>query len=324
MGGVLVLSSILALSLMFASCANNSDSDDRNPENPSPSLPENVGETPIQNKITLKHSDYATLVMKTDDTAGYYDDGELEYVFKYTWDTTKQEIYMALEKMAYWNMGGEPQLLTYGQTLSKIKEDYTVEKMRNYNRTYYEENKGEDWFEEDYPNCDTYEKFEKAFIEDTGCSSFEDFVKTAKQEDENSCKAMFGALITFSYEVNENDKITLTEKFTGVKNLFGSNCGYHSSSGNYTNARIYSSYASIYIDENNVRYSYEGTVDTDKKTIDFKKQKETRSYEGDYEYETLGNDTATYTENIDAETVTINCEGKEYVCEFKGQKFIQE
>ena len=167
---------------MLASCANNSDSDDNGLGNPSPSLPANVGTNPIKNEIKLNHNGYAYFVMKTDGTAEYYDDGELEYVFKYTWDTTKQEIYMALEKMAYWNMGGEPQLLTYGQTLFKINEDYTVEKMRKYNQEYYEERKDEEWFEEEYPDCDTYEKFEKAFIEDTGCSSFDDFVKSCKKD----------------------------------------------------------------------------------------------------------------------------------------------
>lgn len=327
MGGVLALSSILALSLMFASCANNSDSDDNGLGNPSPSLPANVGTNPIKNEIKLNHNDYAYFVMKTDGTAEYYDDDELEYVFKYTWDTTKKEIYMALEKNAYWNMGEKSQLLTYDQILSKIKEDYTAENMRNYNRTYYEEIKGKDWFKDEYPDCDTYEKFEKAFIEDRGCSSFEDFVKSCKKDDEINLKATFGALITFSYEVNENDKITLTEKFTGVKNLFDSRCEY----GNYNDgkdieARIYCSYANIseYDSKNRFEEYYYGYPNADKRTIDFEKVKDTWTEDWKHERVSLGNVKATYTEDISGKTVTIKCEGKEYVCEFKGQKFIQE
>ena len=295
---------------MFASCANNSDSNDKNPENPSPSLPENVGENPIQNKITLKHSDYATLVMKTDDTAEYYDDGELEYVFKYTWNTTNKEIYMALEKMAYWNMGGEPQLLTYGQTLSKINEDYTVEKMRKYNQEYYEERKDEEWFEEDYPNCDTYEKFEKAFIDDMGCSSFEDFVKSCKKDDEISLKATFGALITFSYEVNENDKITLTEKFTGVKNfLLYETCRYDKD-GTIVDIEDGKG-VSIRREVNGKREYWDGEFGAGN-NIEFEN------------YDSEDKKIGSYTENVAEETVTVSFDGKDYDCKFVSQKFIQE
>ncbi len=34
--------------------------------------------------------------------------------------------------------------------------------------------------------------------------------------------------------------------------------------------------------------------------------------------------TATYTEDIAKETVTINCEDKDYICKFEGEKFVQE
>ncbi|MDE6069116.1 MAG: hypothetical protein K2F89_09235 [Treponemataceae bacterium] len=294
---------------MFASCANNSDSDDRNPENPSPSLPANVGQNPIQNKITLKYSDYATLVMKTDGTAEYYDDDELEYVFKYTWDTTKKEIYMALGKNAYWNMGGKSQLLTYDQILSKIKEDYTVENMRNYNRTYYEEIKGKDWFKDEYPDCDTYEKFEKAFIEDTGCSSFEDFVKTTKQEDENSCKAMFGALITFSYEVNENDKITLTEKFTGIKNFLLYETCYYEKDGTRVEIEFGKEVSIERKVGDKTEYWY-GEFGTGNR-IEFEKEDSGDKKPG------------SYTEDIAKETVTVSFDGKDYDCKFRGINFIQ-
>ena len=311
---------------MFASCANNSDSDDRNPENPSPSLPENVGETPIQNEITLKHGDYATLVMKTDGTAEYYDDGELEYVFKYTWNTTKKEIYMALEKNAYWNMGGESQLLTYEQIFSKLNEDFTIEKIKKYEQAYYKENQDEEWFKWDYPNCDTYEKYETALFKEYGYASFEDYVKSMKQEEEIYCKSVFGAQVTYAYKF-ENDKMILTEKFTGVKNLLDSSCKYENyNDGKEIDAIIDCSYAKIseYDSKNRFEEYCYGYPNADKRTIDFEKVRNTWTEDWKHERVSLGNVKATYTEDISGKTVTIKCEGKEYVCEFKGQKFIQE
>lgn len=53
-------------------------------------------------------------------------------------------------------------------------------------------------------------------------------------------------------------------------------------------------------------------------------EKETRSDDGDYEYETIAHIKATYTEDIGRGRVTINCEGKDYVCEFKGEVYTQE
>lgn len=301
LGGVLVLSAILALSLMFASCSNSSDSDDENFENPSPSLPENVGENPVKETIKLKHNDYATLVMKADGTADYYDDDELEYVFKYTWNTTKQEIYMAVEKKACWSMDGESELLTYEQMRSKINEDYTVEKMRKYNKAYYEKNK------EDFLDCDTYEEFENKLIAEEGCNSFEDFVKTMKQEDELSLKATFSALITFSYKIT-NGKITLTEKFTGVKNLLlYETCRYNKGE---TTVTIESS-KGVFIEKEvagkpeywNGEFGAGNSIEFEKEDSESKK-------------------TGSYTENIDEQTVTIIFDGGTYVCKFEEKKFI--
>lgn len=305
LGGVLVLSAILALSLMFASCSNSSDSDDENFENPSPSLPENVGENPVKETIKLKHNDYATLEMKADGTADYYDDDELEYVFKYTWNTTKQEIYMAVEKEARWSMDGKSELLTYEQMRSKINEDYTVEKMRKYNQTDYEKIKDKEWFKEEYSDCDTYEKFEKKLIKEAGCSSFEDFVKTVKQEEELSLKATFGALITFSYKIT-NDKITLTEKFTGVKNLLlYETCRYNKGE---TTVTIESS-KGVFIEKEvaGKREYWNGEFGAGN-SIEFEKE------------DSESKKTGSYTENIDEQTVTINFDGGTYVCEFEEKK----
>lgn len=307
-GGVLVLSAILALSLMFASCSNSSDSDDENFENPSPSLPENVGENPVKETIKLKHNDYATLEMKADGTADYYDDDELEYVFKYTWNTTKQEIYMAVGKKACWSMDGKSELLTYEQMRSKINEDYTVEKMRQYDKTEYEKYKEEDRFKKKYPGCNTYEEWENAFLKEYGYGSYDDYVKSCKQEEELSLKATFGALITFSYKIT-NGKITLTEKFTGVKNfLLYETCRYNEGE---TTVTIESSKEVSIKKEVDGKPEYWNGEFGAGNSIEFEKE------------DSESKKTGSYTENIDEQTVTINFDGRTYVCKFEEKKFIQ-
>lgn len=320
-GGVLALSAIFALSLTFASCANSSDSDD---ENPSPSLPENVGENPIKETVKLRRDGYddSYLELKTDGTAlAIYVDDDKSNVeepvskYKYTYDDEKRTITMILEKtiLDLDFEGNQEQLMTYSEICSKINEEITVEKMRQSEKEYYEERKDGEWFKEDYPDCDTYEKYEAAIVKMEGFDSYDDLVKSYKQEYENVYKAAFGAQITYSYK-KTGSKITLTEKFTGVKNMLSSECEYSDYDGgqNYTDVYIASSYASIRIYEDDVRYRYNGTVDTDKKTISFESKGGKEKV------------TATYTENINAETVTIKFKDKEYVCKFEGQKFVQE
>lgn len=285
---------------MFASCANNSDSDDKNPENPSPSLPENVGETPIQNEITLKHSDYATLVMKTDGTAEYYDDGELEYVFKYTWNTTKKEIYMALEKLDY-----DGTQLSYDQMLSKL----TITELKNIEMEWYETIRDDEDFKDDYPNCESYEDFEKLRLAEFGYENFDEYFKDFREEGLKYFNEVFGAMITCKYEVNENDKMTLIEKFTGVKNfLLYETCRYDKD-GTIVDIEDGKG-VSIRREVNGKREYWDGEFGAGNR-IEFEEE-----YSGDKK-------TGSYIEDIAEETVTVSFDGKDYVCEFEVTKFIQ-
>lgn len=316
---------------MFASCANNSDSNDKNPENPSPELPANVGTNPIKNEIKLMPEDdeYRYLVLRNDGTALeiHCDDDDIEdektyATFKYTYNNEERTISMKMEKCIYYSefYESDNKLLTCDEILSKINEDFTIEKIKKYEQAYYKENQDEEWFKWDYPNCDTYEKYETALFKECGVDSFNDYVKTFKQSEENYYKAEFGAQVTYAYKF-ENDKMILTEKFTGVKNLLDSKCEYENDDASID-------CSSVWIvgsrGENFEEYYY-GFLNADKGMIELVKEREIWTDDRkDYKDEFLYNVKATYTEDIPGKTVTINCEGKEYVCEFKGQKFIQE
>lgn len=298
---------MLALSLTFASCADSTDTDD---ENPSPALPANVGENPIKEKIRLKRDNYSSyyLELKTDGTACYVYDNEIEMTYKYSYDTENKTITMILEKYYYRGFFIEEkgQLLTYGELCSKIDEDITVENMRQFEKEYYKKHKDDEEFKERYSDCNSYEDYEKELVKglkEMGFASFDAYVKFLKQEQKNYYKTMFGVKITYDYEIKDN-KMTLTEKFTGVKNMFNSECRFDNESGY---GYIDYSYAGIRFREDDSEYS--GDVNTDTKTISFESVDETV--------------TATYTENISEETVTIKFKGKEYVCKFEADKYTQ-
>ena len=298
---------------MFASCADNSDTDD---ENPSPALPANVGENPITKTIKLKKSDSDSryLELNADGTARaiYVDDDEeskdketINCAYKYSYDNEKKTVTMIVEKSVYYTLFGEEkvQLLTYDEICSELNKDCTVEKMKQDFKKQYEKYKNDEWFKEDYPDCDTYEKYEKAILKESGFDSFAALAEYQKQFAKNEFKAYFSAQITYAYKI-DNGKMTLTEKFTGVKNLFTSECRLSDNS----HAEIYSTWASIY--ENDVYYGG-GTPNTDKKTIIIESSEDGEKVE------------ATYTEDIAAETVTIKFKGKEYVYKFEGEEYIQ-
>ncbi len=211
------------------------------------------------------------------------------------------------------------ELLTYDEARSKINEYYTVKKLREGLKKLYEEDK--EYYEEEYPDCHSYEDFEAEIVKDWwDFNSNDDVVKYCKRQAESYCKSSFGARITFSYKITDG-KMTLAEKFTGLKNLFFSNF-YGNSNNEYLYVEIGGSYAGVNTRKNDVRYDYAGILDTDNNAIDFVKRKVSKTDSHEYEY--LGNVKGSYTENIAKGTVTIKCDGEEYVCEFKGQKFVQE
>lgn len=318
MGGGVVLFTILALSLTFTSCADNSDTDD---ENPSPALPANVGENPIKETIKLKRDTYSSyfLELNADGTARaiYVDDDdksdeeEIRSIYKYSYDNKKETITMVLEKEYYRGFFVEEkiQLLTYSGLCSKIDEKITVKVLREYEKEYYEKNKDDRYFKEDYPDCETYDKYEATILEKGGFASFDAYTEYNKQYLKNEYKANFSAKITYAYE-SEGDKMTLTEKFTGVKNLSNSRCRFSDGSDR---AYIGCCYASIdYYNDSSVTYYYGNTVDTNNKTVKFVSEGDRKDVI-----------TATYTEDIEAETVTIKFKDKDYVCKFEGDKYIQ-
>ncbi len=262
----------------------------------------------------LEDDDRTYLELKVDGTARYFkiynDEEETEAQFSYTYNANEKTISMKVEKYAYWgtvdiDSEAEGQLLTYDECLSKLNKDLTRAKVRQSLKEKYERYKDDERFEESFPDCNSYEEFEAEVLEKGGFDTFADYVQYVKQDSEDIYKAMFNAQTTFSYEI-EDGEITLTEKFTGVKNMFiKSGCGFYSS--NSISGCIYNYRAYYY--ENDVEYT--GIPNTDKKTISFRS-------EGVLKFN------ATFTENLAKETVTINCEDKKYVCEFEGQKFIQE
>ena len=342
-GGVLALSSILVLSLMFASCDNSSNSDEEssidnttsnnnqnsngnsgsnnnsnsnnnnnnnsNDDNadPSQTLPDKVGENPIKETIKLiddKWGDYY-LELSPNGTALYVtDDDEPIEELNYTYNVDKKEIQMQVKKIGFYSILGNNGLMTYSEIIS-YTNNFTVEKIREVLREMYEEDKNKEWFKDDYPNCNSYEDYEQAYFK--GFNSVEAALEYEIQVTKLVYKAIFGALATYSYEIDSDGKMTLTEKFTGVKNLFESSCEYHESE---THVRIYNSEA-YFEDSDNDEY-FNGFLDTDEKKIVFKSEDDDKTV------------TAEYTENISAETVTLKFNNKEYTCKFEGVNFIQE
>lgn len=293
---------------------NNSNSNN-NGDNSSSTLPESVGENPIKEtvKLMLEDNDRTYLELNVDGTARYFrihnDEEETEAQFAYTYNANEKKISMKVERYAYWGEffnKEEGQLLTYNECLSKLNEEYTVEKVREYLRELYEDEKYEENFKENFPNCNSYEEFELENMKKAGFNSFADYVETVKQNYESIYKVAFAAQTTFAYEI-EDGGITLTEKFTGVKNMFiESGCHFESSDSLY--GGVYNYLAYFYEDD----VYYAGIPNTEKKTISFVP-------EGGGE-----KINAIYIEDIAQEKVTITFNGKKYICEFYGRTFTQE
>lgn len=203
--------------------SNDDNKDNNDNKNPSPNLPENVGENLIKETIKLNREGYSAefyLELEADGTAIYGDDkqNEILYELKYTYDETKKEIYMKVERCSYAGLisNEESQLLTWDELLSIFDKDLASDNLREELKEQYEDNKDEEWFEEAYPDCDSYEAFEAEVLRQGEFDSFDDYVKSVKQNYETMYKAYFSAQTTYAYEI-ENDKMTLTEKIYWCK-----------------------------------------------------------------------------------------------------------
>lgn len=308
-GGVAALA-LLAFSLIAASCSNDSDSDGGSP---SPTLPATVGDNPIkaETKLGSFHTGNSStgkeiyisndifLVMKTNGTAEYHDYGDLEYVFKYTWDATKQEIYMVVEKTPY----DDGTLLNYNQLLSKL----TIDEFRESEKRHYEERKKEDeYFEEDYPGCDTYEKYLDFLIKKSNCNDINELFELSKEESLKYLNTIFGAKLTYGYDFDEDGKMVLTEKFTGMKNLLFYSSFKYDAGGTRVYIDIDKEDVEIYL--NGVQWY--GEFSTGNNIVFEKEDSEEKK-------------TGSYSEDIANETVTVTFDGKKYPCEFRGTNFIE-
>ena len=237
--------------------------------------------------------------MKNDGTAEYHNYDDLEYVFKYTWDTSKNEVYMKVESILY----DDGTLLNYNRLLSKL----TIDELKKNLEDSYKKNKDEDWFEEDYPGCKNYDDYEKFIIEESGCTNLEEFFKLEREYYLKYLNSIFGAKVTYGYELNGDGKMTLTEKFTGVKNLVLYVSFYYKDTDG-TSVEIEPDKEKVYIYLNGVRWYGEfGTG----KTIKFEEEDSKEKKDG------------SYTEDIDKGTVTVHFDGKDYPCKFRGRNFIQ-
>ena len=294
---------------MFASCDNSSNSDD---ESPSPSLPANVGENPIEKTIKLMEEDNKDyyLELRTDGTALYVDDDHDHedgpvYKFKYTYNADAKKIYIQVEKAAFYNefsYDDEPSsLMTYDEIVSQINKEYTLDNLKKVMEGAYKD-KGDKF--------SSYEDFEKNWYEEDGFDSLKAWLEYFKQEEKDYYKSVFGIQVTYSYKI-DGGKMVLTEKFTGVKNLFNSRCEYYDIASG-TGCSIRSSRASFYEYNDGKWVYYYGTLDTDNNTIAFRNEDDGKTVP------------AKYTENISAETVTVTFKDKDYVCKFEGVNFIQE
>lgn len=242
--------------------------------------------------------DEECLIMKTDGTAEYYEDDGKEYEFKYTWDTTEKEIYMKVEKSSY----ADGAMLNYNQLLSKLTIDECKKEMHD----SYIRNKEDKYFEEEYPNCKNYDDYEKFKLTKWGYENFDEYFKDWKKEALKYLNTIFGAKVTYSYDFDKDDKMVLTEKFTGMKNLLF----YSSFKYDVGGTRVYiepdKEDVEIYL--NDVRWYGEFSTGDN---IVFEK-------EGSEETKT-----GSYTEDIAKETVTVNFDGESYVCKFEGRNFIE-
>ncbi|MCM1321803.1 MAG: hypothetical protein NC041_09985 [Bacteroides sp.] len=306
----LLAAAALIFGSLFFSCSD--DPEEESSSAVSPTLPASVGDNPITKEIRL--SEYAdsteVLVMEADGTAEllYKDkddadaDYETEYVYKYTWNAEKQEIYMNVEK--YSEDFEKP--MTYNEVL----RDFDTLLMQSFEESY-ENYKNENWFKEDYPNVKSLNDYKQACAAEEGYKSFDEYFAAQKERSLEYLKTIFGAATTFGYKTN-GGSMTLTEKFTGVKNLF-QNSECYDNSDNDNDLWIGISSGLKY-----KGFRYDGKINTEKKTIVFTLRKNT----GDEKAKSVIN--ASYTEDLTAETVTVTLDdGTAIKCKFRGTTLTQ-
>lgn len=310
----------MTILLAFASCDSGDDSDRNNSGNDisSPTLPASIGKNPVleilggnteTKEIKLQKSDhdkgYEFLVLKADDTALYYycdeifpsEDDYLAYEYKYSWNTEKREIYVAVRKTTVLDVFFEDNigLLDYDAAVSKLNSFSE----KDFKKIYEAD---EEYWNETY-NCENYKDYIDKRCAEEDCENVADLIKKINEEGHVYLKRIYKAITTFGYEIKD-DKMTLTEQFTGVKNLLGSRCV------------IYYRYNEYHIDDYGMGYGCSSASMPDAPVIDI---------DPETLYDKIGekvyNDD--YTEDIEAETVTMKIDNKELVFKFEGEAYTQ-
>ncbi|MBD5411832.1 MAG: hypothetical protein HDR51_03685 [Treponema sp.] len=343
-GGVLLLTTLLlSFSLIFSACSNG---DDDSTSYPNPTLPENQGKNPVDKILgenangneegTEKKSIKLNVVpfdgadeepenyffeLETDGTATYYynSDTSIKYPsieFKYTYNETEKEIYMKVEKLSLGMDNDKPLLFTYKECLSyrsTLKENFIKREKEDLEHDY-------EYYSplEEYP---TYNDYEAAYLEKRGYKSFDEMFDETWKEELYYLERQFSAVITYKYEIKE-EKMTLTEKFTGIKNMLLAECYCYYDK---INIYIYNIFAcfEVYNDSENDRIEYytESLVPFGADKITFHQYNEDKETGKDIIVDTI---TAPYKEDLEKEAVLLTINGKEYTCKFKGNKYIQE
>ncbi|MCM1321468.1 MAG: hypothetical protein NC041_05490 [Bacteroides sp.] len=332
---------------------NGSGSDGNSTDDgaPNPALPASVGENPVtaaaggtasaareiklieDDDIGDDNPDY--LVLKTDGTAEYHNawskGDEIEYTYKYTWNTQKQEIYMTVEKLQV--TPEDTTLYTYSEAIKNLEQILLANEKYEYNA----EKKDDADFAKNYP---TFEDYKKHLVESGGYNSFDEYLAEYKESVTGALNVLFGATITYGYEIN-GGKMTLAEKFTGIENLETNSYFSHRESEttedgdvrigidiefeiwntnvfyNYYyrySAKHYSDAGSWWSTESKSA-DYDGEINSENKTIAFE-----LNYKNPDSAEFPEKFSASYTEDFAAETVTVIIGGKNYVCELYRKK----
>ena len=202
---------LLSLSLIFTAC---SDGGDDPISNPSPTLPENKGENPVTEilgdgttSIRLKVSDYSDniLVLHADGTATMGDEDTNTqtpyYEFSYTYNASTKEIYMKMEKTMN-DMREDYTLCTYDELVSQTNADFEINNFKKLLKENFDKNKNEEWFKEDYPNCNSYEAYEAAFIKEGGYKTLDELVSVEKKTMLTHYYRDFSSQVTYNYKKN--------------------------------------------------------------------------------------------------------------------------
>ena len=339
-GGVSLLSILLlSLSLIFTACSDGGDDN----SNPSPTLPANQGTNPVDKILgegstgtgeetdakSIKlisyddsdHGDYATVLeLKNDGTATMHTRKNTEDYPPYSefeYSYAENEIYMRLSKCTSDITYDDGLLYTYDELISQANEYFEMENYKKALEQQFNEYQNKEWFQNEYPDCNTYKKYEDLKIKEGGFKSLDEMIADEKKYLTYCYDMYFSPKVTYTYEI-KSGKMTLTEEFTGIMNILLTNCRYENIDYNDNNYVHSLGAGSGYITLTTRDYDYY-TVSFDKS------KKEAVLCNSSDKTDKI---TATYKEDIPNATVTVTINDEryrgEYPCKFEGSTYTQE